>query len=84
MDVHTYKRWQRVWTWWKETAEFRLEPNWYKSLEEAPEDAPDGTRISVMGDVRTDYEKRQGTWNILQEITEEDCERIYDSAKAAP
>ncbi|NHN34639.1 hypothetical protein [Paenibacillus agricola] len=77
MDVHTYERWQRVWTWWKETATFKLEPNWYTSIADAPMDAPDGTKISVMDEVRTDYDRRGGKWDKVQEITEEDCKRIY-------
>jgi hypothetical protein len=77
MDVHTYERWQRVWTWWKETAEFKLEPNWYTVLDDAPKDAPDGMLITVMGEIRTDYERRKGQWCRKQEITEQDCMVIY-------
>lgn len=77
MDVHTYERWQRVWIWWRETAEFKLEPNWYTSIDDAPKDAPDDTRISVMGEVRTDYKRRKGKWDKVLEITEEDCKRKF-------
>lgn len=77
MDVHTYERWQRVWTWWRETAIFKLEHNWFTSLEDAPWDAFEGTQISVMNEIRTDYEMRNGMWTKVQEISEEDCRRIY-------
>lgn len=78
MDVHTYKRWQRVWKWWRETAEFGLEPNWYTRIEDAPENSPDGSRVNVMNETRTEYERRLGKWEKVQEITAEDCKRIYE------
>ncbi|WP_134698720.1 hypothetical protein [Ammoniphilus sp. YIM 78166] len=77
MDVHSYERWERVWLWWRETAQFKLEPNWFTSLDDAPNHASDGTLISVMGEVRIDYVRCNGKWNKLQEITEEDCKMIY-------
>ncbi|WP_134698776.1 hypothetical protein [Ammoniphilus sp. YIM 78166] len=77
MNVHTYGRWERVWMYWRETAEFKLEPGWYTCIDDAPKDVQDGTRIIVMGNVRTDYERREGKWDKMQEITEEDCKMIY-------
>ncbi|NRF92826.1 hypothetical protein HQN89_17690 [Paenibacillus frigoriresistens] len=77
MDVHTYERWQRVWKWWVENALYKLEPNWFTSLEAAPQDAPNGARISVMEEVRTDYEWRDGKWVQIQIISQENCKLMF-------